>query len=157
MDHIEIHCVCNTSSSRNQLLKCKQQLGDVGEEYKINMGSSHFHGIWDKHICAMSNRCILWSDMVSAIEFFIYLIVIFFLATNHDFGRWKHHLFDNLFLAHFRKCILKILVECPSIQLSTLNFHAQLEMNGILYIIKKMCTNKSVIIICMFVIKNVYL
>ena len=77
--------------------------------------------------------------MVLAIDFFIYLILIFISPTNHDFGRWKQRLFDILFLWHFKKCILKNLVEYPSIQLSTLSFHAQLEMNGILHIIKKNC------------------
>ena len=51
--------------------------------------------------------------MVLAIDFFIYLILIFLLPTNHDFGRWKQHIFDILFIAHFKKYILKNLVELP--------------------------------------------
>ena len=49
--------------------------------------------------------------MVLAIIFF-YLILILLLPTNHDFGRWKQPLFDILFFAHFKKCILKNVVEC---------------------------------------------
>ena len=44
---------------------------------------------------------------------FIYLIFIFLLPTNHDFGRWKQHLFDTLFFAHFKKLLLKNLIELP--------------------------------------------
>ena len=31
-------------------------------KYQIEMGFSHFHGIWDKHICTISNRCceVIW-------------------------------------------------------------------------------------------------
>ena len=49
--------------------------------------------------------------MVLAIDFFIYLILIFLSPTNHDFGRWKQHLFENRFFAHFKIFILKTLVE----------------------------------------------
>ena len=41
------------------------------------------------------------------------MILIFLLPTNHDFGRWKHHLFDISFFAYFKKCILKNSVELP--------------------------------------------
>ena len=37
----------------------------------------------------------------------------------------------------FKKSTLENLVELNSIQLPTLNFHAQLEINGIVHIIKK--------------------
>ena len=49
--------------------------------------------------------------MVLALYFFIYLLLIFLQPTNHDFVRWKQHLFDILFFAHFKKFILKNLVE----------------------------------------------
>ena len=70
------------------------------------MSFSHFHGIWDKHICAISNRCceVVWFLLYF---FFIYLIVIFLLPTNHDFVRWKQHLFDILFFGTFQKMYLK--------------------------------------------------
>ena len=55
----------------------------------------------------------LCSDMVLAIDFFIYLILIFLLATKHDFGRWKQRLFDIRFFADFKKIILNNLVELP--------------------------------------------
>ena len=31
-------------------------------KYQIKVGFSHFHGIWDKHICTISNRCceVIW-------------------------------------------------------------------------------------------------
>ena len=31
-------------------------------KYQINMGFAHFHEIWDKHICAISNTCceVIW-------------------------------------------------------------------------------------------------
>ena len=76
------------------------------------MGFSHFHGICDKHICTLSNRyCeVIWFQLLI---FFIYLILIYLLPTNHHFGRWKQHLFDILFFANFKKCILKNLVELP--------------------------------------------
>ena len=38
---------------------------------------------------------------------------MFLLPTNHDFGRWKQHLLDILIFEHFKKCILKNLVELP--------------------------------------------
>ena len=43
----------------------------------------------------------------------MYLILIFLLPTNHDFGRWKQLLFDILLFAHFKKCILQNLVILP--------------------------------------------
>ena len=51
--------------------------------------------------------------MVFAIDVFIYMILIFLLPTNRDFRRWKQPLFDILFFAHFKKDILKNLVELP--------------------------------------------
>ena len=52
--------------------------------------------------------------MVLAIHFFSNLFVlIFLLKTNHDFERFKQHLFDILFFAYFKKIILKSLVELP--------------------------------------------
>ena len=50
--------------------------------------------------------------MTLAIDFF-YLLLIFLLPTNQDFGRWKQHLFDVLFFTHLNKCILKNLVKLP--------------------------------------------
>ena len=53
--------------------------------------------------------------------------------------RFTHlHTFYDLHI--FKKIILKNLDEYSNdtIQLSSLNFHAQLEMSGILYIIKKL-------------------
>ena len=47
-------------------------------------------------------------------RFFFYLVLIFILPKNHDFGRWKQHLFDILFFTHLpKKIILKNLVELP--------------------------------------------
>ena len=52
--------------------------------------------------------------MVLAIDFIIYLILVFILPTNHDFGIWKQHLFHILFFTHLRKkTILKNLNELP--------------------------------------------
>ena len=42
----------------------------------------------------------------------IYCFHLFYIDFSfRDFGRWKQHLFDILFFAHFKKCILKNLVE----------------------------------------------
>ena len=43
--------------------------------------------------------------MVLAVDFFF--ILSFLLKTNHDFGRWKRHLFDNLFSPHLQKINIK--------------------------------------------------
>ena len=52
--------------------------------------------------------------MVLALDFFhFFLYLCFFLATNHYLGRWKEHLFNILFFTHFKKFILKYLVELP--------------------------------------------
>ena len=58
---------------------------------------SHFHEIifWDEHIGSISHiHCermwfLQW-------QYYINLILIFLLPTNHDFGRSKQHLFDIL-------------------------------------------------------------
>ena len=50
----------------------------------------------------------LGSDIVLAVDFFF--ILIFLLKTNHDFGRWKRPLFDNLFSPHLQKMYIKKLV-----------------------------------------------
>ena len=73
----------------------------------------------------------LWSDMGLVINFTQLFDIDFFLKTNHDFRRWKRHLFDILFFAHLKKMILKNLIELPINTTLDLKFHAQLEMNGI--------------------------
>ena len=46
------------------------------------MGFSHFYGTRDKHICTITYlyhiKQILWSDMVLAVDFFIYWYWFFF-------------------------------------------------------------------------------
>ena len=51
--------------------------------------------------------------MVLAIVFFDLFDIIFLLPRNHDFGRWKQHLFDILYSTHFKKFIIKNLVQLP--------------------------------------------
>ena len=48
---------------------------------------------------------------------------------------WKHYLF-NILILKVLKNIKKFLLSYPSIKISNLNFHAQLEINVILSIIK---------------------
>ena len=69
------------------------------------MGFSHFHGICDKHIYTISNKCceVIWFELLI---FFIYFILICLLKTNYGFGRCKQHLFNILFFAHLKKIIL---------------------------------------------------
>ena len=52
----------------------------------------------------------------------IYLKLIFHLPTNHDFGRWKQHLFDILFFSHPRRITLKNWLSCPSFKFHGLIF-----------------------------------
>ena len=86
------------------------------------MDFSHFHGIWDKHICTILNRCcevMLFLQM----ENYIYLPnQLNLLPTNHDFGRWKQNLFDILFLIHPRIIYFKNLVELHLNSRFKLNF-----------------------------------
>ena len=51
--------------------------------------------------------------MVLAMDFFHLFDIDFSFTTNTDFGKWKQHLFDILFFAHIKKCVLKNLVELP--------------------------------------------
>ena len=51
--------------------------------------------------------------MVLAKKKKIYLLLIFLLPSNHDFGKWKQLLFDILFFSLFEQFILKNLVELP--------------------------------------------
>ena len=34
-------------------------------------------------------------------------LLVFNLPTNHDFGKWKHHLFEILFLTHLKRICFK--------------------------------------------------
>ena len=36
-------------------------------------------------------------------EYNIYLMLIFLLPTNHDFGIWKQHLFEIIFFTYPRR------------------------------------------------------
>ena len=64
-------------------------------------------------------------------------IFIFILPTNHDFRIWKQHLFGIFsFLQILKQIISKKLVELQFNSISSINFHAQLVINVILYIIK---------------------
>ena len=80
-------------------------------KYQINLGFSHFHGIWNKNICTVSNRCceVIWFSC----RLFSFIWYWIFLPTNDDFGRWKEHLFGILFFAHYKNCVLKNLVALP--------------------------------------------
>ena len=70
---------------------------------------------------------------------FLNLFDIDFSFTNKSSMFWKMEtiFIQSFIFAHCKQFVLKNLVECPSIKLSTLNFHVQLDMNGILYIEKK--------------------
>ena len=68
-------------------------------------------------------------------EINIYLMLIFLLPTVHEFGRWRERLFDIQFLILSRIITLKKLVGYPSIEVSSLNFRAQLSINEIYYIL----------------------
>ena len=59
----------------------------------------------------------------------------------------------------FRVCSKIFYLSYPAIQISSLKFHAQLEINVIFFITKlvQLYTFKPIIIIIMFVIENVYL
>ena len=69
---------------------------------------------------------------------FINLMIIFlFYQPIIILEDGNNILYLIFYLLHiFKKFILKILVELPFHSTSTLNFHAELEINGIVYIIK---------------------
>ena len=54
--------------------------------------------MWDKHIGTISKFNIIYVVQFPLSENNIYLIFIFLLSTNHDFGRWKPPLIDSFFL-----------------------------------------------------------
>ena len=58
----------------------------------------------------------------------MYLILIFLLPTNHEFGRWKQHLFDIILIfCTFPILCLKNLVELPINKIFDLNFSCSTE------------------------------
>ena len=56
----------------------------------------------------------MWlSDMVLEIDFFHLFDIDFSFTIKSIFGRWKQHLFNILFFAHYKILIFKKFLELP--------------------------------------------